>query len=359
MKKNLLILMMALFSAGILSAQDGFYGLYGFTGGAGTDDNTTIILGQAFAFQQADADFEVCAGIGHAQLNKYDEGTVITLTPDQDLTIAGLGTLTHEVAEGRYDLYHNYTSHFNYDSTKAYTVKLLKCEGTVSTDGFDYEVVGLVGHCWTKSNLRAEHYADGTTEIPVALVYNTAPNNNVDANLEDYGRLYTWYSAVGVPENDNTATPEMVDGYVQGICPDGWHIPTATEIADFNTASEVVVKESEYWLTPNAFTNESGFSSRGAGRATILSGDPSYLNLLGWTNYWSVVSNGTEASTIELAYFCDKPQTVDVAKNIAVSVRCVRTDNVGVEPAEEEPVEGEGIGEEPGPDEGGPDIDGE
>ena len=52
MKKNLLILMMALFSAGVLSAQSGSVGIFGFSGGAKSDNNTTIILGQAFAFQE-------------------------------------------------------------------------------------------------------------------------------------------------------------------------------------------------------------------------------------------------------------------------------------------------------------------
>lgn len=345
MKKNLLILMMALFSAGILSAQNGTYGLFGFTGGAGTGDNTTIILGQAFAFQQADADYEVCAGIGHAQLNKYDEGTVLTLTPDQDLDIEGLGHLSHEVAEGRYDAYSNYTSHFNYDSTQAYIVKHLICEGTVEDgDGNSYEVVGLVGYCWTKSNLRAEHYAYDNSAIPVALVYNAAPDNNVDANLEDYGRLYTWYSAVGVAENDNTAT---LSGYVQGICPDNWHIPTAEEIDAYKKTSADAVRESAYWLSPNTYTNEFEFSSRGAGRANIVSGEPSYLNLKGWTNYWSMVSNGTSASTIQLAYFCDEPMIEDVLKSTAVSVRCVRTEDVEAEPVEE-PVEGEDNTEDDG-----------
>ena len=179
----------------------------------------------------------------------------------------------------------------------------------------------------------------------MALVYNAAPYNDVDANLEDFGRLYTWYSAVRVGENDNTSTPLEENGYVQGICPVGWHIPTATEIADFYGVPEVGVKESEYWLTPNAFTNESGFGSRGAGKAEFVSGEPSYVNLYGWTNYWSVVSKGTFASTIELAYFCNEARTKDIEKSNAVSVRCVRTEGYEAESAEE-PVEGEGIGEE-------------
>ena len=126
MKKNLLILMMALFRAGILSAQTGSYGLFGFTGGVGNDDYTTVILGQAFAFQQEDADFEVCAGIGHAQLNKYDEEIILTLTPDQDYNHETLGLLKHEVAEGHYDVYKNYTVNYNYDSTKVIIVKHLR-----------------------------------------------------------------------------------------------------------------------------------------------------------------------------------------------------------------------------------------
>ena len=79
------------------------------------------------------------------------------------------------------------------------------------------------------------HYADDNSDIPVALVYNIAPDNDEDANLEAFGRLYTWYSAVKLPEG---STDALAEGYVQGICPDGWHIPTHEEMMKLKEKAE-------------------------------------------------------------------------------------------------------------------------
>lgn len=65
---------------------------------------------------------------------------------------------------------------------------------------------------WMVENLRATKLPDGT---PIeSFVY-----NNADSNEANYGRLYTWHQAMG------SSTEEGV----QGVCPDGWHIPTDEE----------------------------------------------------------------------------------------------------------------------------------
>ena len=337
MKKSLLILMMALFSAGVLSAQ-GTVGLFGFSGGAATSDNTSIVLGQAFADQMASTDgSEVSTGVAQAQLNKL-EPVVITLTPDQDYVHPTLGTLKAPVAPGDYNAYLVHFGPFGYDRVKEFTIKILECPATVEDcDGNEYDVVGVGGFCWTKSNLKAEHYCntDGTAggEIPTALVYNSAPHNDEAANLENYGRLYTWYSAVGVAENDNTTEPTKVDGYVQGICPNGWHIPTVAQMNNLTAHKTKVLNTTEYWLTPNDYNNETGFSAHGAGVATIVGGNPFYSNLLGWTNFWSdtkvtdALTGDPLATTLELTYFCADPKVHTIfPRDRGLSVRCVRTE---------------------------------
>lgn len=329
MKKSLLILMMALFSAGVLSAQSGSVGIYGFSGGANNGNNTTIILGQAFAFQETDGGFEVATGAAEAQLERgLDE--VVTLTPDQDFVIPGFGTLTAPVTPGNYHFYKLHTDNYNYDSAWVYEIRMLDCEGTVADyDGNSYDVVGVVGYCWTKSNLKAQHYYDGT-EIPVALIYNIAPDNDEDANLENFGRLYTWYSAVNIPEG-STDSPAEVDGYVQGLCPDGWHIPTVEELTALEAVPAIKLRDtgSEYWIEYNDNTNSTGFSARGAGKA-IIGDNPAFMTLRGWTDFWSDEKNGSaKAKTLEITHFCSNPQVVDQNANLGISVRCVRTESDG------------------------------
>jgi len=328
MKKNLLIMMMALFSAGVLSAQSGSVGIFGFSGGASSNDNTTVILGQAFAFQETNGGFELCAGAAEAQL-EIGHKEVVTLTPDQDYTIAGWGTLTAPVEPGNYNIYKLYTDNANYDSVWAYEVRRLDCEGTVAdADGNEYEVVGVAGYCWTKSNLKALHYADDNSDIPVALVYNLAPDNDVDANLGNFGRLYTWYSAVNLPEG---STDALAAGYVQGICPDGWHIPTLDEMNALvaKPANELKEADAEYWLTPNDNNNASGFSARGAGKA-IVGGNPAFMTLRGFTDFWSVEKNASGLGrALEMTHYCAHPVYDYRSSNLGLSVRCVRTESDG------------------------------
>ena len=329
MKKSLLILMMALFSAGVLSAQEGdAKRVHGFSGGAANANGTTIILGQAFAFQETADGFEFAAGVAEAQLERGHE-EVVTLTPDQDYTIEGWGTLTAPVEPGNYNIYKLYTDNYNYDSVWVYKVKRLDCEGTVEdADGNPYEMVGVVGYCWTKTNLKTLHYFDDNSDVEVAMIYNAAPDNDEAANLEDFGRLYTWYSAVGLPEGSSDS-PAEVDGYVQGICPGGWHIPTVEEMQALEAVPAVEVRDtgSEYWIEYNENTNARGFSARGAGKA-IIGGNPAFMTLRGWTNFWSVGRNGaTEAQSLEINHFCSQPRVQSIDANLGVSVRCVRTEN--------------------------------
>ena len=305
-------------------------GIFGFNGGTGNNGNTSIFLGQAFAFQANAGGYSVSAGFAQAQLNKL-EPEVITLTSDQDFIHPTLGTLKAPVAPGKYNVYMLHVNPFYYDKVKEFIIKRLECPATVDCDGETYDVVGVGGACWTKSNLKAEHYSDGV-DIPGALIYNSAPHNDEDANLENYGRLYTWYSAVRVPENDNTTEPTKVAGYVQGLCPTGWHIPTVAEMNRITVHPTKVLNTTDFWLTPNDYNNETGFSAHGAGLATIVGGEPFYSNLLGWTNFWSDTKETTTtgspvATTLELSYFCATPKVHSIfPREKGLSVRCVRTE---------------------------------
>lgn len=107
-------------------------------------------------------------------------------------------------------------------------------------DGNEYDVVEIAGMCWMKQNLRTTHFADGTgltsaTAITLApnIYYTTSGNiyskGPCDGTLsmaqhtERYGLLYNWYTAM------HNATPGYGMTNVQGICPNGWHLPDTTE----------------------------------------------------------------------------------------------------------------------------------
>ena len=92
-------------------------------------------------------------------------------------------------------------------------------------DGNQYGTVKLGTQCWMKENLRSEHYSDGTsialgTDTSSSVAYRYYPNNN-SSRLAVYGYLYNWRAVVHNEEGNS--------GHIQGICPEGWHVPTKAE----------------------------------------------------------------------------------------------------------------------------------
>ena len=105
----------------------------------------------------------------------------------------------------------------------------------IDYDGNTYRTIELGDQWWMVSNLKATRYADGT-EIP--LVESTSDwkdlgyddlaycyyNNSADNEARIYGALYTWAAAM----NDATSSYSN-PSEVQGVCPDGWHLPSDEE----------------------------------------------------------------------------------------------------------------------------------
>lgn len=79
-------------------------------------------------------------------------------------------------------------------------------------DGNVYHTVEIGDQLWMKENLRVTKSPDGTP------VTSYCYNDNIEYE-STYGRLYTWDVAM------NGSVTEMA----QGICPDGWHIPSDAE----------------------------------------------------------------------------------------------------------------------------------
>ena len=106
-------------------------------------------------------------------------------------------------------------------------------------DGNVYNTVRIGNQCWTKENLRSEHYSDGTaialgSDTSASVAYRYYPDDNA-ANVPAYGYLYNW-SAVIYDDEGQTVN-------AQGICPTGWHVPSNTE---YDTLINYVKSRSEY-----------------------------------------------------------------------------------------------------------------
>ena len=145
--------------------------------------------------------------------------------------------------------------------------------------------------------------------------------NGSAANGEIYGKLYNWYAV-----NDS-----------KGLCPTGWHVPTAAEwltlYTTLGSSSAGIYMKSARYISPNTpiwdqgdgtntGTNLSDFTGLPGG---ILDNYNGYMRM-GYGGYWwsSTETDETQANSVNLGN--DRPNlafaTLD--KVVGMSVRCIR-----------------------------------
>lgn len=201
------------------------------------------------------------------------------------------------------------------------------CPSVVNdVDMNSYNTVVVANYCWTQSNMMTTHYPDNT-EINKALIYNSLTHPDTNDNLATYGRLYTWYSAVHTDEGSSDAPVTDALGFVQGICPDGWHIPTVVERAALQAILAEDLRTADFWVSPNNNTNSTGFTALPAGKFNAAS---NRFEGLGTQTDWWMDAVTQHPTSLLISYFCDTPQSVINNTNDALSVRCVK-DHVQME----------------------------
>ena len=125
------------------------------------------------------------------------------------------------------------------------------CPGTPTLTDYDgnvYNTVKIGSQCWMKENLRTTHYANGgsidlgsDTSSTIAYRYYPGENSN---NVSVYGYLYNW-SAVMHGSSSSSTNPSGV----QGICPNGWHVPSE---AEWTQLINYVSSQSQFWCDNNS-----------------------------------------------------------------------------------------------------------
>lgn len=207
------------------------------------------------------------------------------------------------------------------------TVVYPPCVGT-TYQGHKYEAVRIGYQCWFTENLRNDNDPEGNP------VENKHPYGENPDNTEPFGDLYSWYSAVNVPEGDDTAVPvdstaENGSKYVMGICPPGWAVASGHDwdvLNDF--AGDVAYlkdKDAQYWTEgANGIDPNLGFYSRGSGRYN--SALMRYEDKLSNAYYWRSDStpNSTTVTTSELNYYCGNIMPKTVSKTDLQSIRCLK-----------------------------------
>lgn len=158
------------------------------------------------------------------------------------------------------------------------SAKAQNSAGTVTDiDGNTYHTVKIGKQVWMVENLRVTRYADGTPikQEKSRSSWAALKDNNSDKaycyhnmHKKSYGCFYTYAAATN---GDNS-------GYkVQGVCPDGWHLPSDKEWDELNDylkskghKAAKALASKKYWSSSSvagaignclSINNQSGFTA--------------------------------------------------------------------------------------------------
>lgn len=167
-------------------------------------------------------------------------------------------------------------------------------------EGNSYPVTQIGDQAWIASNLTVTRTPDG---LPLEHFF----VNDDSGTLETYGRLYTWDVTMNVSTEEGA----------QGICPDGWHIPTDTEryeLFDYLGGAE----PAGLALLPSGAT---GFDAKLGGGADFRG---NYVNFDEYALFWSSTAVSDERAyhhSVDTGGACDKFAAM---KGARIAVRCLK-----------------------------------
>lgn len=221
----------------------------------------------------------------------------------------------------------------------------------MDVDGHTYDAVLIGNKIWMIQNLKTTRYSNGE-EIPVGVPdedrtstepLRFVPNGN-GSYVEQYGYLYNWY-AVMHGASSSSSNPSRV----QGVCPQGWHVPSRAEWEQLTT---FIGMQSEYqcngekYNVAKAMASTTGWKEASKtcavgnnqynNNATHFSAFPAGLGDISVNNnftkdayFWSCTQSAIPgwdmyAYDFELDYYSATTYIYAPCKGNAMAVRCVR-----------------------------------
>lgn len=207
-------------------------------------------------------------------------------------------------------------------------------------ENIDYPTVQIGRQLWMAKNLMSTYYPDGDTiELVEENTYWDSLGGYIPAycyyendilNKEQFGVLYNWEAAM-----DGKASSTNNPSRVQGVCPDGWHLPSNAEWEelmgyigrDSLSGEDIMETCTDLWNYPNSnVTNSTGFTGLPGGyRADTGTYNYKGEVALFWTSTQSNSMNGRyyglSSDSLMLAH--------NIHKNSGLSLRCVKNYEIG------------------------------
>jgi len=204
-------------------------------------------------------------------------------------------------------------------------------------DGNTYLTMRYGNKVFMTENLRVTRYSDGTKLVARSGVVNNFTDgpayyyssaHSVFLKNPNYGLLYNWAAALRV-EDCQTSPPSGSNTTIQGICPEGWHIPSISEYGEITYHYRGYQMKTENWSLDSKYTinNYSQFSAEPSGFYHVDSGEiDKCFNMVGRGTLFMSRNQGDEymVYTILLLYREKDINVYPTFKSIGVSVRCVK-----------------------------------
>lgn len=190
-----------------------------------------------------------------------------------------------------------------------------QCPDAVDCEGNVYHGVRIGCDCWTQRNLESKKYSD-CADIPEVYEYASWRHPDTAENVAVFGRLYSFESAVRDSADNG-------HGHIQGICPDGWYLPTPEKYEELNTYGAFALKSPLYWIDGGG-DNSTGFTALPAG---FYNGEKDrYEGMLTETYFWSVRNTGSNTAKLSfiIRYLCDSVLENEARAGVGYSVRCIK-----------------------------------
>jgi uncharacterized protein (TIGR02145 family) len=205
-----------------------------------------------------------------------------------------------------------------------------------------YKIVRIGTQTWMAENLNVGEQIDTYYGGLDNGILEKSCYTDLTINCRIYGGLYDWEEIMQYNPSDSGAT-----GTTQGICPEGWHVPTEKEwqtLIDYLGGPMVTggkLKETGtiHWLSPNTgATNETGFTAlpggylEGTGAAGVEVLWSYNINYIGayWTatapsGYGPPIWGFPFGSHVELKYNNNRMEIrYDPDHYLTSSVRCIK-----------------------------------
>jgi uncharacterized protein (TIGR02145 family) len=227
------------------------------------------------------------------------------------------------------------------DGTKSTAMNAVRCvkemnpkprSGSFTYQGQTYNYVRIGTQTWMAENLNYD-------------IGNNMCYENDPANCTAYGRMYKWATVVGKTEAEcgyGNSCDLPSTGHVQGICPEGWHVPRRAEVEtlveaaggdDFaGKALKATSTWSDYENNGKVYgngTDATGFTGYSTGTCSGSSSEP-YCNYDGmYTHMWTITENysGDEAYYFGLLWMGNGVTLLTGDKRDYKNLRCVQDED--------------------------------